>query len=216
MTISSVVFDLDGTLVDSSPDIAAALNAAFAELGVRELTAPEVLAMLGGGPRVLVQKALDAVDLVVDGEQLDVLVESYTVAYRAHPVERTTFFADAAEALAQLNALGLRLGVCTNKRTDIAERVLEHLGVRDFFGSVVGSDKASRAKPDAAHLLETLAELDAAPGECLYVGDTDIDAQTAAAAGVAYAHVVWGHALPDVQIELKTFADLQPLVSTGR
>lgn len=216
MTVTSVVFDLDGTLVDSSPDIAAALNTAFADSGARELTAPEVLAMLGGGPRVLVQQALDAVGRSAEGRALDALVEAYTVAYRAHPVERTTFFADAAEALAKLNALGLRLGVCTNKRTDIAERVLEHLGVRDFFGSVVGSDRATRSKPDPEHLLETLAELGAAPDECLYVGDTGIDAQTAAAAGVDYAHVVWGHALADARTELRAFADLLPLVSNGR
>jgi len=216
MTVTSVVFDLDGTLVDSSPDISAALNEAFAELGVRRLTAPEVLEMLGGGPRVLVGKALDAVGFEADEQRLDGLVEAYTVAYRAHPVERTTFFADAAEAIPKLRALGLRLGVCTNKRTDIAERVLEHLGVRDLFGAVVGSDRASRPKPDAAHLLETLAELDAAPGECLYVGDTEIDEQTAAAAGVGYAHVAWGRAVSGVRIELDAFADLLPLVSRSR
>lgn len=216
MTVTSVVFDLDGTLVDSSPDISAALNEAFAELGVRWLTAPEVLEMLGGGPRVLVGKALDAVGFEADEQRLDGLVEAYTVAYRAHPVERTTFFADAAEAIPKLRALGLRLGVCTNKRTDIAERVLEHLGVRDHFGAVVGSDRASRPKPDAAHLLETLAELDAAPGECLYVGDTEIDEQTAAAAGVGYAHVAWGRAASGVRIELNAFADLLPFVSRSR
>ncbi|RGE20502.1 HAD family hydrolase [Leucobacter sp. wl10] len=215
MTATSIVFDLDGTLVDSSPDIAAALNTAFAPLAVRELTASEVLAMLGGGPRALVQQAIDAVGRSADRRRLDGLVEAYTAAYRAHPVDRTTFFADAADVLPQFAARGLKLGVCTNKRTDIAERVLDHLGVRDCFGSVVGSDRASRSKPDAAHLLETLAELHATPDECLYVGDTDIDAQTAAAAGVRYAHVAWGRPLADARTGLRSFSDLLSLVSTG-
>lgn len=213
MTVTSVVFDLDGTLVDSSPDIAAALNVALAAPGVRQLSAAEVLAMLGGGPEILVRKALDAVGRAANADEIAAMLDAYTLAYRAHPVEKTAFFADAAETLAALHAQGLRLGVCTNKRTDIAERVLEHLGVRQFFGSVVGSDRASTSKPDPAHLLETLAELGTDPTECLYVGDTGIDADTARDAQVRYAHVAWGHPLDSPHIELQNFAALLPVVA---
>lgn len=213
MSAKTVIFDLDGTLVDSSPDIAAALNRAFSGLGLRELGDAEVLAMLGGGPRILVEKALEAVDGPRDEETSNSALERYTAEYRAEPVARTAFFADAAEALPALAEQGVRLGICTNKRTDIAERVLEHLGVRPLFGSVVGSDRATAPKPDAAHLLDTLAELGAEPGECLYVGDTVIDQRTSNAAGVPYAHVAWGHPVDGAQVVLERFSDLLPLVA---
>ena len=209
MTVTSVVFDLDGTLVDSSPDIAAALNRAFSELQLRPLTEPEVLAMLGGGPRVLVAKALEELGYTPSETELDAVLERYSAEYRAKPSERTVFFADAADALPQLRERGLMLGVCTNKRTDIAEQVLEHLGVRDLFGAVIGSDLASSPKPDAAHLTETLDALGADTAGCLYVGDTEIDALTAKSAGVRYAHVDWGHQIDaPVAVQIREFSEL--------
>lgn len=228
MTVTSIVFDLDGTLVDSSPDIADALNRAFADLGVRQLTPPEVLAMLGGGPRVLVAKALAAVggasegaaaeeaeEEEIDEATIDRLVETYSACYRAEPAARTTFFSDAAEALPALRARGIQLGICTNKRADIAQQVLEQLGVRQLFGAIVGSDTATASKPDPAHLSETIAGLGTDPAACLYVGDTDIDARTAAAAGVRYLHVDWGHDLGDTGLpftEIRSFGELLGLL----
>lgn len=211
MTVSSIVFDLDGTLVDSSPDIAAALNEAFADLGVRELSAPEVLAMLGGGPRVLVTQALAAVGVVLDDAALDTRVEHYSAKYRAAPVDRTVWLADAAEALTSLHEQGVTLGICTNKRTDIAEQVITHLGLREQFGAIIGSDLASAAKPNPAHLRETLRALNVDPSECLYVGDTQIDASAAEAAGVRYVHVSWGHEIAASVQRISRFAELSGL-----
>lgn len=208
MTLKSIVFDLDGTLVDSSPDIAAALNAAFADLGVRELSAPEVLAMLGGGPRILVAQALTSLGVTLDDATLDARVESYSAHYRAAPAARTVCFADAAKALPELHAKGIKLGICTNKRTDIADQVLTHLGLREVFGAVIGSDLASAPKPNPAHLLETLQILDTDPSDCIYVGDTSIDAAAAAGAGVRYVHVSWGHQLESPVQQIVSFAEL--------
>jgi phosphoglycolate phosphatase len=165
--------------------------------------------MLGGGPRVLVAKALEALDFTPSEAELDALLERYSAEYRARPSERTAFFADAARALPRLRDRGLLLGVCTNKRTDIAEQVLGHLGVRELFGAVIGSDLASRPKPDAAHLTETLAALGADAAGCLYVGDTEIDALTAKSAGVRYAHVDWGHQIDaPVAVRIREFSEL--------
>lgn len=211
MTAKSIVFDLDGTLVDSSPDIAAALNAAFADLGVRELSAPEVLAMLGGGPRILVSQALTALGVQTDDSMIDARVERYSAHYRAAPAARTVCFADAADALKELHAKGIALGICTNKRTDIAEQVLAHLGLRELFGAVIGSDLASAPKPNPAHLLETLQTLGAEASECIYVGDTSIDAAAAADAGIRYVHVSWGHQLTSQAQQISRFAELAEL-----
>lgn len=212
MTATTVIFDLDGTLVDSSPDIAAALNRAFAELNVRELGDAEVLRMLGGGPRILVGKALTAVDGPTDDAAIDAALERYTSEYLSDPSSRTEFFADAAEALPALAARGLRLGICTNKRTDLSERLLEHLGVRGLFGSLVGSDIATAPKPEAAHLNDVIAELGVSAEDCLYVGDTGIDQRTAEAAGVPYVHVTWGHEVDGADVVIERFAELQTLV----
>lgn len=211
-SVQSIVFDLDGTLVDSSPDIAAALNKAFAPRGVRGLSAAEVLAMLGGGPRVLVAKALDAVGSPAEGAELDELVEVYSQHYRANPVDGTTCFADAARAIPALHARGVLLGICTNKRTDIAHQTLAGLGLAEYFGAVIGSDLASHTKPDAAHLIETLESLGADPARCVYVGDTEIDAATAEAAGVEYRHVAWGHMLERKRQSIEQFSDLEALI----
>ena len=125
-------------------------------------------------------------------------------------IERATTLQRAGlEVVAKLRERGLMLGVCTNKRTDIAEQVLEHLGVRDLFGAVIGSDLASSPKPDAAHLTETLDALGADTAGCLYVGDTEIDALTAKSADVRYAHVEWGHQIDaPVAVQIREFSEL--------
>lgn len=212
---TAVIFDLDGTLVDSSPDITAALNRAFAPFGVRDLKSPEVLGMLGGGPRILVGAALSAVGGPTDEQSIDQALTRYSAEYLAEPAAKTEFFADAATAIADLAARGVKLGICTNKRTELAELLLTHLGVRQHFGSLMGIDRATQAKPHAAHLEQTMAELGVTAGECLYIGDTVIDQRTAAAAGVRYLHVAWGHKIDDVETTLERFAELMPLVGAA-
>ncbi|KIP51504.1 HAD family hydrolase [Leucobacter komagatae] len=209
---TAVIFDLDGTLVDSSPDIAAALNKAFAPWGVSELTAPEVLGMLGGGPRALIAQALTAIDGPLDDESLDEALARYSAEYLAAPSAKTEFFADAAKVIPKLAARGLKLGICTNKRTELADLLLEHLGVRAYFSALVGVDRAAYPKPHPMHLEQTMAELDVTPEECVYVGDTAIDQSTARAAGVRYTHVAWGHEIEGNDTRLECFEDLMPIV----
>ena len=214
MGFSSVVFDLDGTLVDASPDIAAALNTAFAPLGVRKLSTDEVRGFLGRGPRILVELSLGAVECELDDEGINDAFERYSAAYRLHPVRETTLLGDAQEALGALHAAGATLAVCTNKRTDVATQVLDALNVGHFFGVVVGNDAVSNPKPHPDHLLSTLAKIKCDPSDAIYVGDTLIDANTAEAAHVTYVHVPWAEEAIVGNLAISQLNDLVRFVRT--
>lgn len=212
MTVRAIVFDLDGTLVDSSGDIAAAMNAAFAPFDAPPLARETVLSLLGGGARNLVQQCALAAHLQLSDAQLDAAVEDYSALYRLDPSSRTVFFEDAHEALPQLAALGIRLGICTNKRSDIARAVLDGLGVGNLFDAVVGIDEVANAKPHPDHLAAAFQQLGIDPADGLYVGDTHIDSSAASALGVAYVQVSWGHADVSSQFSVTRFIDLLPII----
>jgi phosphoglycolate phosphatase len=205
---TSVIFDLDGTLVDSTEDIAGALNKALAAHTTAVVTPAQVAHALGGGPRVLVEKCLAAAGVDVSGEVLDDILRDYSANYIAEPVVKTRLLDSAGEIIRTLDARGVTMGVCTNKRTAIARQVLQALGLADFIGAVVGSDATASPKPHPQHLIDTAQALAVPTGSVLYVGDTAIDARTSAAAGIAYGHVAWGQ--PDVGADfaLGSFADL--------
>ncbi|MCF6423628.1 MULTISPECIES: HAD family hydrolase [Amycolatopsis] len=192
----AVVLDLDGTLVDSAPDIARALTSALTAHGLPGIDADRVRGLLGGGAAELVRGTLDAVggDPALAGPVL----AAYSSAYRAEPAAATTVHADAHEALQALRHKGIRIGVCTNKRTGLSHDVLAATGLAPLVDVVVGIDAVPAGKPDPGHLEAALTALDVSPADALYVGDTGIDALTAQRAGVPYRHVSWGHPLPGV------------------
>lgn len=209
----AVVLDLDGTLVDSSPDIADAMNHALRANGVGQVTAADVAAALGGGPRILVQQCLGAAGHAVEDPALvDAVLEAYSTRYKAYPAVRTTVYDTAATVLPLLRERGILIGVCTNKRTLIAHAVLEGVGLAPLIGAVIGSDTTPTPKPLPGHLTDTVAALGAGDRPVLYVGDTDIDRTTAQAAGIAYAHVAWGHPGVPADIALASFDDLLAIV----
>ncbi|ORA39194.1 HAD family hydrolase [Mycobacterium aquaticum] len=208
-----VVLDLDGTLVDSSEDIADAMNHALSAHGIGAVTAEQVAAALGGGPTILVEKCLTAAGLVTFGSDLVASVlNAYSDRYRAHPATHTRVFDTAGAVLPALHARGVLIGVCTNKRTAIAEAVLNAVGLSSVIGAVVGSDTTPTPKPQPGHLIDTVTALGAGDRRVLYVGDTDIDQQTAASAGVTYAQVAWGHPGVPAEHYLASFDDLLSIV----
>ncbi|MFI6350108.1 ribose-5-phosphate isomerase RpiA [Streptomyces sp. NPDC050560] len=192
--VRAVVFDLDGTLVDSAPDIAAALNEALTARGLGPLSVEQTRGLLGGGAATLVEGALH----LTGGPAglADTVLADYGDAYARTPVAATTVHADAHEALRELREAGVRTAVCTNKRSDLADRVLEGTGLAALFDIVVGIDDAPAAKPDPAHLRTVLDLLGVSARQTLYVGDTRVDALTAERLGVPYRHVAWGSPVP--------------------
>ncbi|WP_250517843.1 HAD-IA family hydrolase [Caballeronia sp. INDeC2] len=211
LPVDAVVFDLDGTLVDTAPDIANAVNRLLATHGLPPQTVEFVEGFIGEGSFGLIDKLYKAIGLELEHARVSADVEKYLEIYKRHPVEKATIYADALAAIPALYAAGVKLGVCTNKAQQLAQAVLEHFGIAPYISAVVGGDMLSQRKPHPRHLLATLEQMDAAPEHTLYIGDTRIDAECAARAHVRCLVVNWGTG-PSVPVaedaRLNSFAEL--------
>lgn len=188
----AVVFDLDGTLVDSSHDITRALNIMLAEHRLPGLRPAQVEPLLGEGARSLVVAVYAILGLDPGPDRLTTDTERYLSHYAAEPVKDSVLYRDAHTTLVQLRDRGVPLGVCTNKNAGLARRVLAELGVADLFAAVVGGDSLAVRKPHPGHLLATVAALGADPARTLFVGDSHIDAECGRRAGIDCLLVDWG------------------------
>lgn len=201
-----VVFDLDGTLVDSTPDIALALNSALVSSGGRPLAHHEIVPLIGEGPGALVDSAVTVAGL--SGADTGAITRAYLDGYRSRPVVESVLYPGVLEALHRLAAANVTMAVCTNKAEAIAGVVLDRLGIGQFFITVVGGDRITRRKPEPEHLWLALDESKCPDrDEAVLVGDSVIDQRCADAAGVAFLAVPW--APQEVRGErLKDFRDL--------
>jgi len=186
-----VVFDLDGTLVDSARDIAAAVNAALAQLqpGTPPVPLERVIGFVGEGAGVLVERVLRH-----QGSPLApaAVLPVYLESYRERLLDTTRLYPGVEQALAELAAAGSALAVLTNKPGELSRTILDGLGVARRFARIWGAGDVAARKPDPAGLLALLAELGAAAGDSWLVGDSPTDVQAARAAGVRVAGVSWG------------------------
>ena len=182
--LDAIVFDLDGTLIDSAPDIAAAVNQTLESRGLPGLPASRVESFIGAGARDLMARVFDALGRRPTRAELESALADYLERYRAGPAERTRPYPGVKEALDALRGRGLRMGICTNKHEDLACAVLGALGLSAYFSSVVGCDRLPWRKPDPRHLQAVVEELGASPDRVVYVGDTETDRQCAEAAGI--------------------------------
>jgi phosphoglycolate phosphatase len=185
----AVVFDLDGTLIDSDPDIRAALNRVLVAEGLTPLTAAEVRSMIGDGAKVLVERAFAARGQAAHEDH----VAAFIADYEANTVVETAPFPGIVEALQALNQAGHPLGVCTNKPVVAARNVLMALGLDHYFRVIVGGDSTPYRKPNPNHLAVVLQELGATPGRAVMVGDHANDIDAAAGLGVPSIFVSWGY-----------------------
>jgi phosphoglycolate phosphatase len=192
---ATIVFDLDGTLVDTAPDLIGTLNVLLAREGVAPLALPQARAMIGQGARALIARGFEAGGLgaSLDAARLARLFDDFIAHYRGRIAEESRPFDGVAEALDALAAADARLAVCTNKRTDLSIALLEALGMAGRFAAIVGADRASAPKPAAAHLLETLALAGGRADRAVMVGDSASDAGAARAAGAALVLVSFGY-----------------------
>lgn len=188
-----VLFDLDGTLIDSAPDIRDATNALLSRHGLGPLTLAEVTAMVGQGVKVLVERAFRACGRPLDAEALEREHLAMLDIYGDHLVNRTVLMQDAAETLEGLHAEGIQLAVATNKPQRAAEAVLGHFGLFPYLGCVVGGDAGVAKKPAPDILLAALERLGAEPWNTLVVGDSMADVAAARAAGIAVVVVRGGY-----------------------
>lgn len=186
-----IVFDLDGTLVDSAPDLHAAANAMLAELGRPALSLRQVTGFVGNGVPKLVERCLDAMG-GQQGQHAEALAR-FRRHYDAAPARLTRPYPGALATARALRTAGCRLGICTNKPEKPARTLLRLLGVDALFDTVVGGDTLPAHKPDPAPLLRTIDTLGGSSASALFVGDSEVDALTAENAGVAFALFTRGY-----------------------
>ncbi|MGF1659624.1 MAG: HAD-IA family hydrolase [Rubrimonas sp.] len=191
----TVVFDLDGTLADTAPDLIGAANAVGAARGWPPLDALAERRVAGQGGRALLRRAIALAGIAHDETLVDAALPDFLALYEARIARETRLFPGAAETLEGLGAAGWRLAICTNKPQGLAERLLDALGVAHRFAAVLGADAARPRKPDPAHLLETIALAGGDPRRAVLVGDTATDRETARAAGAPCILCEFGYAL---------------------
>lgn len=190
---AAVVWDLDGTLVDSAPDLATALNTLLNEHGQHGHAVDRVRPMIGGGVSKLIERGFRAAGIPLAGEDCDALVPRFMTIYTACATDSTHLVPDAREVLLHFYHAGIRQGLCTNKPVSVTRLILDDLDIAGFFDSVVGGDTTARKKPDPLPLLTCLEQLGVEPGNALMVGDSGADVGAARAAGVTVALVPDGY-----------------------
>lgn len=192
--VEAVVFDLDGTLIDSAGDLARAANRLLAEHGRRELDLAEVRRFIGDGARVLVRRAMAATGPEAAEPVLDRLTARFIALYESDATASTVVYPGVQATLDRLRALGLRIAVCTNKPQTATGNVLGALGLAPWIDVAAGGDRFAVRKPDAGHLLGTLDLLGVAAERAVMVGDNEHDCAVARAAGTGSVLVTYGYA----------------------
>ncbi len=193
LTGVTVVFDLDGTLVDTAPDLLRALDVVMTAEGLSAPPAAETRLMVGQGARALIERAARAHGIVWPEEKLSRLTEDFVAAYAADIARDSRPFEGAVEALDTLIGAGAVLAVCTNKRTGLSVQLLETLGIADRFAAIVGADAVPARKPDPGHYRAAVATAGGTTGRSVMVGDSAADVNAAQAAGAPAIAVRFGY-----------------------
>jgi len=184
-----LIFDLDGTLVDSKLDLAQAVNATRCHMGMSPLDHERVYSYVGNGAPVLIRRAMGA---QATEPQVQEALEFFLEYYREHYLDYTTLYPGVREALDRLRAAGKRMAVLTNKPVRISRAILEGLGVAGHFFQIYGGNSFDLKKPDPIGVAALMKETGIPADRCLMIGDSSVDIQTARNAGVASCGVTYG------------------------
>ena len=190
----TLVLDLDGTIVDSLPDLTAALNRLMAQRGLAPFPLADAARLVGDGVQRLVERAFAARGATADAAA----VEHYVADYGRNYAVASRLYPGVAATVASLRAAGWRLAVCTNKLEQPARELLDALGLAGIFAAIGGGDSFPVRKPDPAHLLATLRAAGSAPEQAVMAGDHANDVTAARGAGLPVIFAAWGYGRPEM------------------
>lgn len=189
----TVVFDLDGTLAETAPDIMATLNVLLQAEGLAALPVSAARNLVGAGARALIERGFRASGVPLSPERLDRLFEAFLAHYLDHVADHSFLFPGVEAALTALASEGHLLAVCTNKPERHSRALIEQLGVFDRFAAIAGRDTFAFCKPDPRHLTETIRLAGGDIGRAVMVGDSRTDIDTAKAASLPVVAVTFGY-----------------------
>jgi phosphoglycolate phosphatase len=195
----AVIFDLDGTLVDSLPDIAAAINDTLAENGLAAIPDADIRQMVGEGAQAAVERALIYRGIAVDQAEVERLVRQFEPHYIRHSMTGSRLYAGGREALAALAGAGIACGLCTNKMQSVTDIVMAATGLDQFMGAMIGASEKLPKKPEPDMLLAAISRLGQSPASTVMVGDSIADFATARAARVPIILVDFGYSRVPVE-----------------
>src|SRR5665213_926114 len=201
-----LIFDLDGTLIDSQLDLVHAVNATRAQAGRRPLPHEQIFSFAGNGVPALIERSMGP---GATEEEVSNAIEFFLYYYRHHALDYTVLYPGVRESLGLLSASGAALAVLTNKPVRISHRIMEGLGIASLFFQIYGGNSFEHKKPHRMGIDALRAEANASPEETWMVGDSYVDVQTARNAGVAVCGVTWG-------FQPETFREFPPDILVDR
>jgi phosphoglycolate phosphatase len=193
MLAPTVVFDLDGTLVDTAPDLVATLNIIFAREGLPPVDYVSARNMVGAGARAMIERGLKVHHRTLPAAEIERLFRDFIAYYGSHIADHSRPFAGVEVALDELTARGCRLAVCTNKLEHLSIELLDALGLSRHFAAICGQDTFAMQKPDPEMLRRTIARAGGVPEAAVLVGDSGTDIATARAAAIPVIAVDFGY-----------------------
>ncbi len=193
MSAATIVFDLDGTLIDTAPDLIDTLNVLFAREGLPPLPYDSARNFIGGGARAMIARGIEADGRTIAAEKLEQLFADFIAYYSEHIADRSRPFPGLGDALDELAAAGFRFAVCTNKLERLSLRLLDELKLTHRFAAICGQDTFGVQKPDPEVLRRTIAAAGGEAQRAVMIGDSLTDIRTARAAGVPVIAVDFGY-----------------------
>lgn len=196
---TTVVFDLDGTLVDTAPDLTRAMNHVLESEGVPTLTTENVRPLIGQGAVALIRRGFESAGLSLDASEVERLKTQFLTFYNSNILVDSVVFPAVEDALSELSGDGAVLVVCTNKPQGLSESLLRAIGLFDRFAAIVGADAVPARKPDPGHVHAAVRQGGGSSDRAIFVGDSETDERAARGAGLPF--LVYPHGYRSASIE---------------